>query len=345
MESQLNPKLFDIVKFESSLAGEAIAVHTGTIVELLGADAACVEISDENGAAKALISIPLHDVEVVWSGSRASSDERNGNNAGLRFQEGLLLLQNGASSAAKEKFKEAFELDPSLAGTLMNLTNELAGNRAFDTALFVYRLIVDLRPEYELARENLARTHLNRGVEYARLGVLDKALEDFATALFFEVSQEVVDLSRHNLAAAHTQIGLHHIQIKRFPEAFQFFLFALQLEPSTATRRNYALALVSLMAWKRERPIGNLLEDSFSEPTAMGLAYSDCLNAYGATVASLGKTAQAREIIERALAVNPSNELARRNLAILSRREDSGIVPAEMWGLTAVEPQAAGLHI
>jgi tetratricopeptide (TPR) repeat protein len=339
---EINPKLFDMVSFETSRGGATRAVRTGTLVELLGTDSGLVEISDESGVATEFLSIPLRDMKVVWSSTRSPVGEHE--NGEHYFQEALLLLQNGILPLAKDTFRKAFAIQPNLAGTLTNLTNDLASKRSFDSALMLYQIVMELQPNYKLARENLARTYLNRGVEYANRGALDKALEDFTKALSFEGSEEIIRLSRHNLAAALTQVGLHHVQIKRFVEAFQFFLGALQLEPFDLTRRNFALALVSLAAWKEETRSHSIQEELFKEPLLMGLTYSECLNAYGATVATLGKIAEAIDIIEKALSADPYNELAKRNLSILSNRSVSEVFPLEMWGLTAVQPQSAGLQ-
>lgn len=62
MTVPLKPKLLDVVKFKN-LTGE----HQGTIVEIFGSEAALVEIADENGVAKDFLSVPLPDLEVVWS--------------------------------------------------------------------------------------------------------------------------------------------------------------------------------------------------------------------------------------------------------------------------------------
>jgi tetratricopeptide (TPR) repeat protein len=342
MALELNPKPFDVVTFGPG-SGES-GVHTGTLVELIGADLGLVEISDSTGVATELVSVPLNEMTVVWSGSNAVPPNVKADEAQHHFEEGLLLLQNGSLISAKDKFKKAFSMQPSLAGILMDLTTDLANKNAYDSSLELFRLIVELQPEYRLARENLARTHLNRGVEYARHGALDKALEDFTIALSFESSGEVVALSRRNLAAALTQIGMHHVKIKRFLEAFQFFLGALQIEPFDVTRRNFALAQVSMAAWKQEGRMKILDRDFFREPLLLGLTYSECLNAYGATVASLGKTTEAKQIIQSALAADTLNELARRNLATLSKPDVSDVVPVEMWGLTVVETNPVGLE-
>ncbi|HKR83310.1 MAG TPA: hypothetical protein VJS37_03990 [Terriglobales bacterium] len=340
MAAALKPKLFDVVRFKRTTAEALPSLATGTVVEVLAPDSVLVEISDTGGISKEIIPVPIRDLEIVWSGKTQESN--NPRYAENYFEEGLLLFQNGVPNAL-EKFRKAIELQPNLAGSLLNLTNSLSQKREYGPALFLYAFLSELRPDYALARNNLAITHLNRGVDHAHAGALDKAIEDFTAALAFSRLEEVSALCRSNLAATHTKLGLYHIQIKRFDEAFQFFLGALHADPSATTRRNYALALLALVAWRQET-IPDIKDVSFfRDPMLMGLSYSECLNAYGATLASLGKTSQAREMIERAVQAEPENQLARNNLLLLNKQKLSDTVPPEMWGLTSAEPRAASL--
>jgi tetratricopeptide (TPR) repeat protein len=203
----------------------------------------------------------------------------------------------------------------------------------------ILTLIAQLQPHYDLARENLAITHLNRGVSYAKRGALDKAVEDFTRSLLIGTSPEVVNLARRNLAAAHTQIALRHIEIQRFDEALQLFLVAFQLEPSPDTRRNFALALVSRSAAKSEGRTLN--EETFRQPMLMGLTLSECLNAYGVTLVRLGEITLGQEFLVRAITIDPGNELAEKNLELLSASDPSRAPELAMW---AAGPQLAGLH-
>jgi tetratricopeptide (TPR) repeat protein len=161
---EINPKLFDMVSFETSRGG-ATRVLTGTLVELLGPDSGLVEISNESGIATEFLSIPLRDMNVVWSNTISPVVEHeNGENY---FQEALLLLQNGILPLAKDTFRKAFAIQPNLAGTLTNLTNDLASKRSFDSALMLYQIIMELQPNYKLARENLARTYPDQPERHA----------------------------------------------------------------------------------------------------------------------------------------------------------------------------------
>ncbi len=340
MGSDLNPKLLDIVEFPSS-GDSSLRALTGTVVEVFASGAVLVEVSTESGIGKDFVNIPADAAHVIWRSKKVDSENGSHDSAQILFEDGLLLLQNGLLAGARDKFASSFELDPNRARGLLNSTLELAAKGAFDPAIVILRLIVELQPAYSLARENLAKTHLNRGVHNAQRGALDKAFEDFTNALLIGTSSDVVSLARSNLAAAHTQIALRHIEIQRFDEAMQLFLLAFQLEPSRATRNNFALALVSRSASKDEgRTTVN--EEVFRQPILMGLTMSQCLNAYGATLARLGDITRGRELVVRATIIDPSNELAKKNLEILSESSTPDVPSLAIWA--NLEPQSAPLH-
>ena len=83
------------------------------------------------------------------------------------------------------------------------------------------------------------------------------------------------------------------------------------------TKKNFGLALISRAASKDEGHSG-VREGVFREPMLMGLTLSECLNAYGATVARLGDLTRATQLLRRAVQIDPDNDLARRNLETLS---------------------------
>lgn len=340
MTTSLNPKLLDVVTIPASDNESRPGPVTGTVVDMLGSGAILVEISDDNGVTKEFVTAPVDSIEVVWKSVPPHSTKEKRNEAQTLFEEAILLLQNGLLESAKNKFSRSFELDPDRAKGLLNSTLELSKKGAFDSAIFTLRMLVELQPSYKLARENLAITHVNRGVLSAKRGAVDKAVEDFTAALLIGQSPEVTNLSRRNLAAAHTQIGLRHVEIQRFDEAINWFLIAFELEPSIDTKKNFALALISRTAAKDEGR-SEVREDGFREPMLMGLSLSECLNAYAGTVARLGDIARATQLLRRAVQVDPANDLARRNLETLSSSAAPNIESLAMW--IPLETQSASL--
>ena len=337
MTTTLNPKLLDVVAIPAAGEGSRRERLTGTVVEVYGSEALLVEICDGNGIERDTVTVPANEAEVLWSSQARAPVATPVRSAQSQFEEAVLFLQNGLLTNARDKLGASFNLDPNLARGLLNSTVDLAARGAFDSAIVVLRIILELQPEYQLARENLARTHLNRGVRQAKRGFLDKALEDFTNALSVGGSPDVTSLARRNLAAGHTQIALKHVEIQRFEEAVHLFLMAFQLDPSPVTRKNFALALVSRSAWKEEGR-SPVTDDSFREPMLMGLSLSECLNAYGATLARLGDLPRGREFLSRALETDPMNERARQNLELLSNGADLNVGSLSMW--TVLETQA-----
>jgi Tfp pilus assembly protein PilF len=320
MIAPLNPKLLDLVSVpggdETSISGALI----GTVVNLDSSGTVLAEVTDENGVGKEFIRIPENAAKVIWAAPPPKRMPEEG--AHTLFEEGMFLLQNGLFTEAKLKFASSFNLDPNAARGLLNSTISLVEKDDFESAIGIFRMIIELQPQYRLARENLAITYLNRGVRSAKFGALDKAADDFTHALLIGMSPSVINLARRNLAAAHTQVALHHVDIQRFEEALQLFLLAFQLEPSEDTRKNFALALASKIAWKSESR-SHVSENTFREALLLGLTFSECLNAYGATIARLGDVARAREVLHRALDLDPGNRVAKRNLDLLSEHRET----------------------
>jgi tetratricopeptide (TPR) repeat protein len=152
-------------------------------------------------------------------------------------------------------------------------------------------------------------------------------------------SGEIAQKAQHNLVAAYTQLGIRLAEINRHQEAVVNFLVALQIGPSDLTRRNLAIALVSLQASRAEGVRQTPSISGFRNPIQMGLTFSECLNAFGATLANLGDVEGGRRAFLEAIQADSENELARMNLAKLdTSRESAG--PSWMnFGISLIEPQ------
>lgn len=345
--AELNPKLLDVVEFQAEEGELGFAgALSGTVVEVFGEppEAVLIEVADTQGVPTDLITRPVDQIKPVWRPGTPPFEGSVGD-ARQSFERGLLLLQNGLIASARSDFEKAFEADPRLAGPLMNSANQLAEKGEFDSAIVVYELIRKLQPTYALAKENLAITSLNRGVQYARRGAIDKALDDFHTCLAIRPSPKVIQLAQHNLVAAYTRLGIQQTEIRRYREAVGNFMMALALNPSEITQENLALALVSFVTSKLESSRQSPPAAFFRRPMQMGLTLSECLNAYGATLASLGNIPDARRALAQALEADPKNDLARKNLEILSARGVPSEVREPMVGLQSLEPEAAQISV
>ncbi len=346
MNTELNPRLLDVAETRIDLPELGIRAGTrGTIVEILGEsrEAFLLEITDQHGVAKEFVALAAKQIRGGWKIQEAAAFEPVLNEAGLAFEEGFLYLQNGLVEEAKRQFAKAFKMDPQLAGHLVNSANGLAQKSAFDSAIAVYELVLELQPQRETAKENLAITHLNRGVEYARRGAIDKALEDFNIALVVGPSRATVTLVQKNLVAAYTQLGIRHAEVKQYREALEKFVLALEIDPSDIPRKNLGLAFVSYFASKLGNRAFARRERIFKQAMRMGLSFSECLNAYGATLASLGEMSEARGVLKEAVKADPTNELAKKNFELVLAKEPTPGIPAFALGLEALDVERASV--
>jgi tetratricopeptide (TPR) repeat protein len=170
---------------------------------------------------------------------------------------------------------------------------------------------------------------------------LDQAIEDFKTALMLRPRRpESLVLIQKNLVAAYTHLAVQHSNMKLYSEAVGYFGLAFELEPSDLTQRNLAIALIASSAPKTEGGSQVPNEDFFKQAIQMGLTLSQCLNAYGATLAHHGRISEAVLALERAVKVDPKNEMAAKNLDTLLRHEPPGDMAT---GLTPLETRE--LHV
>jgi len=342
MDIELSPKILDVVEVPNRYLGsETPGVALGTVVEVFGEPRGelLVEVTDENGVPLDLVLLPASETKKLWSSPKPEKQASSDEGATNEFQKGVLLLQNGLIAEAKTHFELAFKHDPRLAGTLMNLANGPAEKGTYDAAIFIYQLVLDLQPENRLTRRNLATVHIKRGIQYARRDALDKAIQEFGCSLLLEPSGEIAQKAQNSLVLAYTQLGTRLAEINRQQEAVANLFIAFQIGPSDLTRRNFAVALVSLQASRAEGSRQTPSISDFRNSIQMGLTHSECLNTFGATLANLGDVQGARRALMEALHADPGNELARMNLARLDTSKESAGPSWMNFGISSIEPQ------
>ena len=252
-----------------------------------------------------------------------------------------MLLQNGWPEQAKEEFSKCFSLDPIFRGSLLNTTNELASKGAFEPAIVVYTMLLELIPGHELARENFAITQMNRAIGFAQHGLFPQAIETFLKALALHPSQTTTQTIRNNIVATYTQLGLLYSNMNQYQLALQCFQRAFELDPSEISRKNLGVALVAVSTAATRNRTADSRVETFRQPLLMGLTLSECLTAYGATLATLGEIGEATRAFHAAVEADPQNRIARHNLEILSVQESpegiqTGLVPLQTRSLEAV---------
>lgn len=340
MSVKINPRLLDVVEVADFL-GTSGQKALGTVVAELGGPSGevLIEVADELGVPRVLLSRPAEGLKIAWESASAAPPATDVPKAQRLYENGILYLQNGLLSRARELLAEAFSMDMGLARDLLNGTNSLAEKGGFDSAIFLYRLLLDLAPGYNLPRENLAITLLNRGIAFARQGAFAKAIEDFDASLMLSPVASTVEAVRKNAAAVYSNWGIVQGQAKSYRDAFRLLKRALELDPSEEIRKNLALTLIALFASGTEHPEPASKEDLFKQAMFMGLTLSECLNAYGATLAGLGSFTEARQALEDAARADPQNPVPRKNLALLSDRRGEATFAVGLVQVVARESQ------
>jgi tetratricopeptide (TPR) repeat protein len=337
MKLELNPNLLDVVEFEDPSLGTPVR-RTGTIVETFGVPpkAVLIELADSQGVPESFVTKRIEDIQKVWK-VKSTEAHATPKEALHFFENGFLYLQNGEFGKAKEQFAKAFSLQLNLRASLLESTNALARKGKHEAAIRVYSLLLELQPEYEPARENLAAANVDRGVKRGRTGLYDQAIEDFKTALMLRPRRpESLELIQKNLVAAYTHLAVQHSDMKLYSEALTYFLLAFELGPSVLTQRNLAIALIAASVPKVEAGSQVPGDDFFRQPTQMGLSLSECLNAYGATLARHERIPDAVRALEKAVHLDAKNEMAKKNLEALRH---PGQLPDLPTGLTPLEPR------
>ena len=186
MNTDINPKLLDFVDYRVGAD-----LLKGTVVDMLPDGMFVIEGADEAGVSCRLDVVGLEEISRTSTPDLQQSAPR-APEAQQAYEQGIVLLQNGLLDQAKNYFAQSFAVDSRLAGAQLNSANQLGERGALDAAMAIYGLIMELQPDYQEARENLARARLNRGVVSARVGALDKAILDFDVAMRLRPSVETV---------------------------------------------------------------------------------------------------------------------------------------------------------
>jgi tetratricopeptide (TPR) repeat protein len=243
------------------------------------------------------------------------------------YVKGVDLLKSGATLEARRKLREAVRLNARLSGALLNSVLESFGTSDdFDGLLEALRFVCELNPDYELARTNLVSAYLNRGIQEARIGNVEGALQFFYPAMMIATSDEARSWVKQNIAAAHTSLGIQAYArarleddadeaLKHLRNASTNMARACSIEPNEDTRRNLGLAyayvgngLLKNREFEKAAGFFQVAEDS-------GLRLPGLHNNHGVALAFSGALKAAIEQFEAVLELEPTHANAQFNMA------------------------------
>jgi tetratricopeptide (TPR) repeat protein len=256
------------------------------------------------------------------------------------YADGVALLKSGAKLEGRRKLREAVRLKPDVARFLFSSVLESFGaSEDFNVLIDALRFVCKLNPSDELPRTNLVSAYLNRGIQQARIGDVEGALQLFYPAMLIAPSDETRARVRQNLAAAHTSLAtqahtrsrtetnaetsLRHLKI-----ALNNMVRAFEIETNERTRKNAGLAYAYLAD-------GLLKNQAFEDAVAMFQVAEDIEpmspalhNNYGVALAVSGHLDAAIEQFEAALELDPSHAAAQFNVVqVAQARSEDGRPP------------------
>lgn len=219
--------------------------------------------------------------------------ELSPDNAKVQNGLGACLGQLGDHDAALVHFRAATRIEPSNAGYQCNLGKTLAILERYDEALSAFRRAVDLAPDDPESAMML-------GI------LLDKEGRSEDAARFLEKATQLAP----DHAEAHQHLGTHLAASGKHEQALRSLQRAIEIGK---TARRYELLGGSFAALERWSDA----ETAFRRGLELNPSDPDMLANLGATVAYLGRFAEAAELLEQCLRINPHSESARQNLARL----------------------------
>ncbi len=203
---------------------------------------------------------------------------------------GNAYIANGQKEEAIRALEKAVELNPYFWNNLSALGNAYYRLGEMEKAVKAYQQIVQMEPENSVAYSNL-------GAAYYTMGKYDESIAAFQKSLQIKPTADI-----------YTNIGTEYFYLKKYPEALAMFEKAVELSPEDETTMgNLADGY---------RIAGNTAKAQETYDKAIGLAYKELrVNPRDADVAGRmalyyakkGDPQQAKDFVNRARAINPSD--------------------------------------
>lgn len=304
--------------------------HEGDVVELL------VDFPEYNlrkGQRGVVITefeqpAEAYDLEIEDEGGKFSGfaysvkSEQITNLSGGSLERGLEYLNEGDLRAAYRELRHAIQLRHSYIGTILHsVLRSFVDVKDWGAAVFYLRFVVQLDPDYKHARNNLAITFLNWGVEEARKGNLDDSLLLFNRALAIKSAPDVDAKIKENIAATYHQRGIQAHMNGQVEAAIVWMRLACNSYPEQKTRRNLAIACALAGRSNMERGDYESAVAALEEAEDAGLILPELLNDYAIALVFCGKIDEAKLALERALEIDPASDILRENLEKLEKKE------------------------
>jgi Domain of unknown function (DUF4926)/Tetratricopeptide repeat len=238
--------------------------------------------------------------------------------------DGLTRLFDGQFVEAEKKLRLATELNPNCRGIILNSIL-----KTFGDPIHRYELIASLRvlcralPNYQLARDNLAVGYINEANDKVKIGDYVTAQMRLMYAIGLEVRAEIVLKIQESLAGVLTAMAERAQERGELEAGVSLMQTACATFPSSSTRHNLRVAHVKLAHFSLEQNEPLIAISVFEKIEEEGLFSTELLNLHALALVTMGQTETAKSILERALEMEPDNQVIRANLEKIDHNQDS----------------------
>lgn len=254
----------------------------------------------------------------------------------------------GNMSKAKYHLKLAAKQCPIFLGSANNMVADLLikNNPVWKESIEIFQYILELDPKNKLTRKNLAMSYINFGVYLAKKGQWMNACELQFWASQTNPSPDVELLVKNNLAACYTALGKAAYEEGDRFGAFSFMSLACSYNPNESTQYNVGISSANLGAFilnNENEPLVAL--NYFRIAQDCGLTLPEIANDIGIVFILLQQWDEAILQFERALELDPNNELTKRNLENAKMRLNQNVqvsfIPRPEFKHIELRPMAA----
>ena len=256
------------------------------------------------------------------------------------MKQGLEFLEKGDILSAKREFQILINMRASYIGTLHNMFMwNLADQGNWHAAIITLRILLEIDPTYDLARNNLAIAWLNYGVEKAKAGNTLEAFEYFYRASGVAATEEVQNLLKENFAATYYSLSLQERKNKQYDKALQLMRIACSYSSSDDVRKNLGLAYIYAAQDYIKNKNFKAAINAFEQAMEAGLISADILNDYAVALISDQRFDDAKRAFENALALSPDDTIIKQNLSRLINQEamESFVVEEKNYDFVPIE--------
>lgn len=304
----------------------------------------------------------LERTTVFAKGIKASEVVNLNDFAKVLYDHAVELINLGKPFEAQQEFRRAIDIQPGYLSVLHNLiissyeeaTKGQGSLEQMESLISGLRFILDIKPDFEIARFNIAVVYMNHGVERALQNDIQLALELYHRANVIETPEEFVHRLRWNFIAAYTSLSVQAQEQEKYQRAVSYSRMACAIESNEITRSNLGAAYTNLAAFHIVQ------KDYVSAYNALMIAKDTGINApqwysnLGAVFAAGGSIDLAISYFNHALISAPEDDFAKTNLTNLlalkaateARKETEyqipliGIVP-----ITPIRPQGTSVSV